>query len=113
MGMLAEAEKWAEEDKLQKEKIDARNELEQYSYSLKRQVEDKEQLGGKISEEDKEKIMEIVDNKLAWLKENEEASAEEMKSAKKDIEDIAQPIIASLYQNEEQSSDNSHTGEEL
>jgi len=111
--MLAEAEKWAEEDKLQKEKIDARNELEQYSYSLKRQVEDKEQLGGKISEEDKEKILEIVDNKLSWLKENEEASAEEMKSAKKDIEDIAQPIIASLYQNQEQSSDNSHTGEEL
>jgi len=111
--MLAEAEKWAEEDKLQKEKIDARNELEQYSYSLKRQVEDKEQLGGKISEEDKEKILEIVDNKLSWLKENEEASAEEMKSAKKDIEDIAQPIIASLYQNQQQSSDNSHTGEEL
>merc|ERR1712088_566075 len=111
--MLAEAEKWAEEDKLQKEKIEARNELEQYSYSLKRQVEDKEQQGGKISEEDKEKILEIVDNKLSWLKENEEESAEEMKSAKKDIEDIAQPIIASLYQNQEQSSDNSHTGEEL
>merc|ERR1712165_372305 len=99
--MLAEAEKWAEEDKLQKEKIDARNELEQYSYSLKRQ------------EEDKEKIMEIVDNKLSWLKENEEASAEEMKSAKKDIEDIAQPIIAALHQNQQQSSDNSHKGEEL
>merc|ERR1712038_481912 len=111
--MLAEAEKWAEEDKLQKEKIEARNELEQYSYSLKRQVEDKEQLGGKISEEDKEKILEIVEDKLSWLKENEEASAEEMKSAKKDIEDIAQPIIASLYQNQQQSSDNSHTGEEL
>merc|ERR1712088_855466 len=111
--MLAEAEKWAEEDKLQKEKIEARNELEQYSYSLKRQVEDREQLGGKISEEDKEKILEIVEDKLSWLKENEEESAEEMKSAKKDIEDIAQPIIASLYQNQEQSSDNSHTGEEL
>merc|ERR1719211_698681 len=111
--MLAEAEKWAEEDKLQKEKIEARNELEQYSYSLKRQVEDKEQLGGKISEEDKEQLLEIVDNKLSWLKENEEASAEEMKSAKKDIEDIAQPIIAALYQNQQQSSDNSHTGEEL
>jgi len=111
--MLAEAEKWAEEDKLQKEKIEARNELEQYSYSLKRQVEDKEQLGGKISEEDKEKILEIVEDKLSWLKENEEASAEEMKSAKKDIEDIAQPIIAALYQNQQQSSDNSHTGEEL
>merc|ERR1711874_614929 len=95
--MLKEAEKWAEEDKVQKEKIDARNEFGQYSYSLKRQVEDKEQLGGKISDEDKEKILEVVEDKLSWLKENEEASAEEFSTAKKDIEDVAQPIIAALY----------------
>merc|ERR1712113_546693 len=60
----------------------------------------------------RKKILEIVEDKLSWLKENEEASAEEMQSAKKDIEDIAQPIIAALYQNQQQSSDNSHTGEE-
>ena len=40
--MLKEAEDWAEDDKVQKERIDAKNELEQYSYTLKRQVEDKE-----------------------------------------------------------------------
>merc|ERR1719297_714098 len=49
--MLKEAEMWAEQDKEQKEKIDAKNSLEQYGYSLKRQVEDSEQLGGKLSEE--------------------------------------------------------------
>merc|ERR1712083_73450 len=85
--MLQEAEQWAEQDKEQKEKIDARNELEQYSYTLKRQLEDKDQLGGKISEEDKEKILEIVTDKLDWLKENEEGSAEDFKTAKKQIED--------------------------
>ncbi len=77
-------------------------------------MEDKEQLGGKISEDDKEKILKIVEDKLTWLQVNEEASSEEMKSAKKDIEDIAQPIIASLYQNQQQqSSDNSHQSDEL
>jgi molecular chaperone DnaK (HSP70) len=96
--MLKEAEQWADEDKIQKEKVDSRNELEQYAYSLKRQVDDKEQLGGKISEEDKTKIVDIVEEKLAWLKENEEGSAEDFKGAKKEIEDIAQPIISALYQ---------------
>merc|ERR1712038_1406147 len=96
--MLKEAEQWADDDKVQKERVESRNELEQYAYSLKRQVEDKEQLGGKISEEDKAKIVEIVDEKLAWLKENEEGSAEDFKGAKKDIEEIAQPIISALYQ---------------
>jgi len=96
--MLNEAEKWADQDKEQKEKIDAKNELEQYCYTLKRQLDDKEQLGGKISEEDKEKITEIVNEKLEWLRENDEGSAEEFKASRKDIEDIAQPIIAALYQ---------------
>jgi len=96
--MLNEAEKWADQDKEQKEKIDAKNELEQYCYTLKRQLDDKEQLGGKISEEDKEKITEIVNEKLEWLRENDEGSAEEFKAARKNIEDIAQPIIAALYQ---------------
>ena len=96
--MIDDAEKYAEEDKAMKDRMDARNELEQYAYTLKRQLEDKEQLGGKISDEDKEKISTLVEEKLDWLKENEEADTEDFKAAKKAIEDIAQPIIASLYQ---------------
>ena len=113
--MLQEAEQWAEQDKEQKERIDARNELEQYSYTLKRQLEDNDQLGGKISEEDKEKILEIVTEQLEWLRDNEEASAEEFKEAKREIENIAQPIIAALYQNSNSSEDagSSSTNDEL
>jgi heat shock protein 5 len=96
--MVEEAEKFAEEDKLLKEKVDAKNELEQYAYTLKRQLEDKEQLGGKIGDDDKEKILNIVEKKINWLKDSDEASKEEFTNAKKEIEEIAQPIIAALYQ---------------
>ena len=96
--MVEEAEKFAEEDKLLKEKVEARNELEQYAYTLKRQLDDKEQLGGKVSDDDKQKILDIVEEKLTWLKDSEEASKEEFSAAKKEIEEIAQPIIAALYQ---------------
>merc|ERR1712061_354716 len=115
--MLKEAEQWADDDKVQKERVESRNELEQYAYSLKRQVEDKEQLGGKISEEEKAKIVEIVDEKLAWLKENEEGYAEDFKGAKKVIEEIAQPIISALYQQGgqpgEQEESEGHAEDEL
>merc|ERR1712126_493490 len=94
--MMNEAEKFAEEDKKAKERVEARNELE--SYSLKNQVSDKEKLGSKISDEDKAKIEGLVEEKLKWLENNQEADGEEFKQQKKEIEDVVNPIIAKLYQ---------------
>merc|ERR1711902_340048 len=96
--MVDDAEKFAEEDNLVKKTTEAKNGLESYAYSLKRQVEDKEQLGGKIPEEDKEKILKVIEEKLEWLKDNEESSAEEFDSQKKEIEEVASPIIVKLYE---------------
>ena len=92
--MIDEAEQFAEDDKLVKEHTEAKNELEQYAYSLKRQVDELK----KIQDEEKESILSIVEEKLNWMSENQEASTEEYKEAKKAIEEIAQPIIAKLYQ---------------
>ena len=39
-----------------------------------------------------------MNEKIAWLEENSEAEAEELKAQKKEMEDIIQPIIAKLYQ---------------
>jgi heat shock protein 5 len=54
--MVAEAEKYAEEDKAIREMIEARNGLENYVFSLKNQVADENGLGGKIDEDDKEAV---------------------------------------------------------
>ncbi len=45
---------YADQDKATRERIEARNGLENYAFSLKNQVNDEEGLGGKISDEDKE-----------------------------------------------------------
>ena len=45
----------------------------------------------------------IITKKLDWLSENEGASSEEFISAKKEIEDIANPIIAEMYKTHQQS----------
>jgi len=96
--MIKDAEMFADEDKKLKERVEARNELESYAYSLKNQINDKEKLGAKITDEDKEKIEEAVNEKISWLEENQEAEGEDFKTQKKELEEIVQPIIAKLYQ---------------
>merc|ERR1711963_1239270 len=71
--MVREAEEFAEEDKIMKETIDAKNGLEGYAYSMKNTVNDEDKLGDKIDEDDKETIEEAVTEVIDWLDENPEA----------------------------------------
>jgi len=96
--MIKDAERFADDDKKLKERVEARNELESYAYSLKNQIGDKEKLGAKLSEEEKTTMEEAVDEKIKWLEEHQDTDAEDYKKQKKELEEIVQPIIAKLYQ---------------
>uniref|UniRef100_A0A1W7RAC2 Heat shock 70 kDa protein cognate 3 n=1 Tax=Hadrurus spadix TaxID=141984 RepID=A0A1W7RAC2_9SCOR len=95
--MIKDAEKFADDDKKVKERVEARNDLESYVYSLKNQINDKDKLGAKLGTEDKEKLEELIDEKIKWLESNQDADTEEFKTQKKEVEDVAQPIISKLY----------------
>jgi len=96
--MVKEAEENAEADAEIKGKVDARNSLESYSYNLKNQLEDEEKgLGGKASEEQKEKINEAVTEALEWMEGNTEAGAEDYKAKLKELEGIVNPIVKEIY----------------
>mmetsp|Transcript_28250 Transcript_28250/g.45749 ORF Transcript_28250/g.45749 Transcript_28250/m.45749 type:complete len:662 (+) Transcript_28250:155-2140(+) len=96
--MVKEAEEYAEEDKKIKKRVDAKNSLEQYIYSMKNTVEDKEKMGGKIKDEDKEKIMEAIKEVQEWLDETTESTeAEDFEAKQKEVQDIANPIMSKLY----------------
>lgn len=96
--MVAEAAEFAEEDKAMKSKIEARNTLENYAFSLKNQVTDEEGMGGKIDEDDKEAILEAVKEVQEWLEENAaEASQEDFEEQKEKLTQVAYPITSKLY----------------
>lgn len=96
--MVEEAEKYADEDKATRERIESRNGLENYAFSLKNQVNDDEGLGGKIDEDDKEALMEAVKEAVDWMEENaQEATAEEFDEQKQKLSDVAYPITSKLY----------------
>lgn len=96
--MINDAEKFADDDAKAKEKIEAKNELESYAYNLKNQIGDKEKLGAKLSDADKEKIEEALDEKIKWLEGHPDSEAEDYKAQKKELDEIVQPIMSKLYQ---------------
>jgi len=96
--MVEEAEKYAEEDKATRERIEARNGLENYAYSLKNQLNDDEGLGGKIDEDDKEALLEAVKEATDWFADNAQtATAEDFEEQKQKLSDVAYPITSKLY----------------
>ncbi|KFA63583.1 hypothetical protein S40285_04115 [Stachybotrys chlorohalonatus IBT 40285] len=97
--MVAEAEQYAEEDKATRERIEARNGLENYAFSLKNQVNDEEGLGGKIDDDDKETILDAVKEATEWLEENgAEATTEDFEEQKEKLSNVAYPITSKMYQ---------------
>jgi len=94
--MVTEAEEFADQDKVEKENVQARNELEAYLYNLKNSVNDA--LAEKLSDEDKESLTSAVDGGLVWLEDHPAAQKDEYDEKQKEVEVIANPIIKKAYE---------------
>ena len=95
--MIKEAEENEEFDIKVKAKLDAKYSLENYIYSIKNTVEDKEKLAKKISEENKKTIQNYLKEHQTWLNENPEAEISDYETHLKDLQAICDPIIAKIY----------------
>eukprot|EP00921_Rhytidocystis_pertsovi_P001055 GHVQ01001799.1.p1 GENE.GHVQ01001799.1~~GHVQ01001799.1.p1 ORF type:complete len:687 (+),score=124.93 GHVQ01001799.1:608-2668(+) len=95
--MIREAEKFADEDRENKDRVDSRNALDTYLHSMKATVEDKDKLGDKVEEDDKTTILEAVKEAQDWLMTNPDAGSEQLREKMKDVEAICNPIISKLY----------------
>lgn len=96
--MIVEAEKFAEEDRLLKERADTKNELENYVYSVKSQMNDKGALGGKVSDEEKKKVLDRVRDLENWLaSEGATASKDRMDEKREELEYAFGPVVKRAY----------------
>jgi len=96
--MVKEAEEFAEEDNKTKEKIEARNGLDSYIYSMKQTVESPEKLADKLDEDEKNTIQEALKEAEEWMSSNPEAEKEEYEEKQKSLEGICNPIISKAYE---------------
>ena len=95
--MVSDAEKYKKDDEQQREKISAKNHLETYCFSMKQTVEDSK-LEGKISAEDKRKVLEACDQALKWLDANQTAEKDEYEHKLKEVEKVCAPVVTKMYQ---------------
>merc|ERR1712216_753589 len=95
--MVKEAEQFADEDKKVKGKVEAKNSIENYLYSMKNTVTDQKKLGEKITEEDKKTVLDAVEEGIKWVDANVNADEEAYKEKQKEIEGVCNPIISKLY----------------
>jgi heat shock protein 5 len=102
--MVDEAEMHSEQDKAIKARVDARNVLEGYAYSLKSTVDNLDQ-STKLSSEDRITIKGAVEEVTSWLDIHQEVEAVEYEAKQKELESVANPIMRKVY-----GGDTSHDG---
>jgi len=94
--MVNDAEKYKDEDNQQKERIQAKNNLESYAFNLKSSLEN-DNVKEKISESDRTKVCDKCKEVLDWLDNNQTAEKDEFEYQQKELESVAAPVMKNLY----------------
>ena len=95
--MVDDAEKFKEDDTKQREKVEARNALDNYIFSVKQSLND-EKLKDKFTEEDKTTIEEKIKEVQEWYDDHLESSKEEFEEKQKELESVFSPVMMKVYQ---------------
>jgi L1 cell adhesion molecule like protein len=95
--MVSEAEKNKDIDDKNRKKVEAKNGLENYAYSMRNTIRD-EKVAAQIPASDKEALEKAIDTTVAWLDKNQQAEVEEFEHQQKELEKVCTPIITKMYQ---------------
>jgi hypothetical protein len=93
--MVKEAEENAEVDRIAKENIEAKNQLESYLYGVRTSFEDT--LKDKIPASDKEKGLLLIKEALTWLEGHLLETKLAYDEKRKEVEVVVAPIISTAY----------------
>jgi L1 cell adhesion molecule like protein len=95
--MVREAEKYKDDDEKNKNRVEAKNGLENYAFSMRNTIND-EQVASKLSADDKAKIESATKAALDFMDKHPEAEKEEYEQKQKELEAVCTPIITKMYQ---------------
>ena len=93
--MVNDAQKYKEEDDKQRERISAKNHLEQSVFAYKQAVEDAAE--GKLTSEDKDTVKSKCEELVKWLDNNTMAEKEELEYQDKQLQKVCGPIMTKLH----------------
>lgn len=93
--MVRDAEKYKAEDDKNKGSIEGKNSLEHYIYQAKQSVTD-EKVKEKISEEDKNTVVNKCEDMCKWLESHQDEDKETYEAKQKDLEGVFNPIMTKI-----------------
>ncbi|XP_047110375.1 heat shock protein 70 A1-like [Schistocerca piceifrons] len=93
--MVADAERFKEEDQRQRERVEARHRLEGYALSVKQALSD---AGSRLSESDKTAAMARCEEELQWLDNNAQTSCGECERRLQELQRVCIPVMTKLHQ---------------
>jgi L1 cell adhesion molecule like protein len=93
--MIAEAEKFKAQDEEQKNKVEAKNNLENYLFSLRNSLNE-EKLAQTLGA-DKATVEKKVQETLSWLETHPDELKETYQEKQKEVEGVANPILQRAY----------------
>jgi len=94
--MIAEAERFKNDDEANRGKVEAKNSLENYAFNVRNSIND-EKVKAKLSEADRSTIESSVEEALRWLEDHVGAEKEEFEEKQKALESKVMPIMTKLY----------------
>lgn len=95
--MIAEADKYKEEDQREAARINARNALENYALSIKSNASPDGSNNVKLPQADADEIMRLSEQTIEWLDQNRTATLEEYTDRQKELEAKVNPIMQKAY----------------
>jgi L1 cell adhesion molecule like protein len=95
--IVEEAERYKDEDEQIKKKVQAKNDLENYTYQMRNTLDD-EKFKDVITEEERTKVSGLVTETIDWVDNNPNAELHEYEAKKNEIEEVWKPIIMRAYQ---------------
>jgi len=95
--IIKDAERFKDEDEKVKKRVESKNQLENYAYSVKNSIADPN-VGGKLSDSDKQTIEKAVKETIEWMDHNQTAEKDEYDHKQKELENIVNPIMTKMYQ---------------
>jgi L1 cell adhesion molecule like protein len=92
--MVNDAEKFRAEDEKQRQRVEARNRLEAYVFSVRQALSD---AGDKLSSEDRDAANKACEECLQWLDNNSLAEKEEFEDRLQEVQKKCSPLMAKLH----------------
>ncbi len=96
--MVNDAERYKEQDKQNAERIEVRNDLENYAYSLQSALEDP---NVPLTAANKDELRPKIEEVLEWV--HQDHSTEEIKEKKRELENVWNPMISAAQSGAEES----------